>query len=297
MQNRQVSIVTDSTACISPALVEDLEIEIVPVILIFGKESLRDGVDITAGEFYRRLREVEQMPTTSGSLPVPYLEAFQKAGSRAKNIVCITISHKLSGMINSARIARDMAHDTLPQHNIEIIDSGTAAAAQGLIVLAAARAAKAGKSPAEIMGIIQFVMKRVRLFAILDTLEYLVKGGRAPRIAAFATQLLKIKPVLTISNGVAHSVKELVIGQKASHRLKKILEEGKNSGQPLHVQIMHADAEERANQLLYEIEQEFHPVESGITEFTPVMGVHTGPGLLGLAFYYGDLNSLSIQSN
>jgi DegV family protein with EDD domain len=165
-----VAVVTDTTACIPPEKVAAYGIELV----------YRDGIDISPTEFYAMLRQADKLPTTSGSLPGPYLEAYRRASRRAGSILCITESSKFSGMANSARLAMEMAREKLPGVNIKVMECSSAAAGQGLVVLAAARAAASGKSLDETAEVVTGLMPRVHLFASLDTLDYLVKGGRVP---------------------------------------------------------------------------------------------------------------------
>jgi len=284
----KVAIVTDTIACIPNEQVEKYSIEVVPVEFIFGDKAYRDGIDMSPTEFYTRLRQAKKLPTTSGSLPGPFLEAYRKASQRAASILCITIPARLSGMFNSARLAKEMAKKALPDVNIEVLDCGTAAAAEGLVVLAAARAAAQGKNLAEVTKTARDVMQRVNLFATLDTLYYLVKGGRVSKAAALASSLLKIKPIFTINGGDAHPVTNPRTMPGAIKRILKIMGQKVVTGQPLHVAVMHADALDKATALSNQISSQFDCDELFITEFTPVMGVHTGPGLIGVAFYSGD---------
>jgi DegV family protein with EDD domain len=283
----KVAIVTDSTACISKEMARQYGIEVVPVVLLFGKEAYRDGLDMTPAEFYTRLKQSSELPRTSGSIPLVYLDAYREASRRAPNILCITISLKLSGLLNSAELARGMAGKELPGTVIEIIDSDTAAGAQGLVVLAAARAASAGKDLAEVTTIARDVMQKVYLFAMLDTLHYLVKGGRVPRVLNMATSLLQIKPIVTIRDGEAHPYTNARTTDGGLKRLVKIVERKIVKDLPLHMVVMHADAEKNARVLMQELSAKFSPDELMLNEFTPVMGVHTGPGLVGVAFYNG----------
>jgi DegV family protein with EDD domain len=283
-----VAIITDTTACIPQDQAKKYSIELVPVELIFEGKVYRDGVDITPAEFYALLRQVDKLPTTSGSLPGPYLEAYRRASQRASSILCISISSKFSGMFNSARLAMEMAKRALPNVDIEVLECTTAAAGQGLVVLAAAKAAALGKSLAEVVDVATSVMQRVNLFATLDNLHYLVKGGRVPKAAALASSLLRIKPIFTVSDGEAHPVTNVRTNPGAMKHIVKIMEQRIAKGQPLHVAVMHADALNRAEELRDEISSRFDCTELLITEFTPVMGVHTGPGVIGVAFYNGD---------
>lgn len=284
----KVAIVTDSVACIPKELAEKHGIEVVPIQVIFGDKSYRDGIDITPSQFYAMLRQAEKLPTTAASLPGPVLEAYGKASQRASNILCITLSAKFSGMFNSAMLAKEMARETLQNVTIEVLDSKTAAAAQGLVVLAAARAAASGKSLTEVIDSTESVMQRVNLFVTLDTLYYLVKGGRVPKAALWASSLLKIKPILTVKDGEAHPVTNPRTTPGAMKRILEIMEQKIVKGQPLHVAVTHADALDSAIWLRDEISAKFDCAELFITEFTPVMGAHTGPGVVGVAFYRGD---------
>jgi len=289
----KVAIVTDTTACIPKEIVEKYGIEVVPVEFIFsdkifGDKVYRDGIDMSPAEFYARLRQAEKLPTTSGSLPEPFLEAYRKASGRAGNILCITIPSKLSGMFNSARLAVEMAKEALPNVVVELLDCTTAAAGQGLVVLAAARAAASGKDLTEVVTTARSVMQRVSLFATLDTLHYLVKGGRVPKAAGLASSLLQIKPIFSVNGGDAFPVVNARTTSGAIKRILKLIGQKVVKGQPLHVAVMHADVIDRAVALSREISARFDCTELFITEFTPVMGVHTGPGVIGVAFYSGD---------
>ena len=285
MNKDRVIIVTDTTSCVPSELAAGLDIEIVPVVFVFGKEAFRDGIDMTTTQFYQKLSQVTELPTTSGGLAGSFLEAFIRAGSKAGHILCINLSAKLSTMANSARIAKDLAKDKLPEVSIDVVDCGTAAGAQGLIVLAAARAAQTGKSITEIMELVTNLMKHVYLVAMLDTLKYLVKGGRAPRAAALATSILQIKPLIEVKDGIAQPVENVLTTNTAMRRMLKYVEVRYRSKATLHLVAMHAGAKANGEKLLSMAVERFKPVESGLWEFTPVMGVHTGPGLIALAFY------------
>ncbi len=281
----KVAIVTDSVACLPKELIEKYGIEVVPVQVIFGDKVYRDGVDITPSQFYALLRQAEKLPTTAASLPGPVLEAYNKASQRASSILCITLSANFSGMFNTARQAVSIAKESLSSVVIEVIDSRTAAAAEGFVVLAAARAAASGKSLSEVAETAKRVIRQVYLFVSLDTLYYLVKGGRVPKAAAWAGALLKIKPILTVAEGEAHPVTNPRTNAGAMKRILEMMGQKVVKGLPLHVAVTHADALDRAITLRDEISSRFDCTELFITEFTPVMGAHTGPGVVGVAFY------------
>jgi len=284
----KVAVVTDTTACIPKEQVEKYGIEVVPIELIFGDRVYRDGIDISPAEFYALLRRAKKLPTTSGSLPGPYLEAYREASKRASSILCITESSKFSGMFNSAQIAMEMAKKDIPNMAIEVLECTTAAGGMGLVALAAAKAAASGKSLTEVVETAREVMPRVSLFATLDTLHYLVKGGRVPKAAGLVNSLLQIKPVFTVNGGDAHTVALPRTTRSAVKRILKLMGQRVVKGQPLHVAVMHADALNEAIILRNRIASQFDCAELFITEFTPVMGVHTGPGVIGVAFYSGN---------
>jgi len=268
--------------------VAEYGIELVPMTIIFGDKTYRDGIDISPNEFYARLRQAKELPTTSHPSPEAFLDAYRNASQRAASILCIDISSHFSATLNSARLATEMAKETMPDVVIEVLDCGTAAAGQGLVVLAAAKAAALEKSLAEVVDTARSVIQRVNLFATLDTLHYLVKGGRVPKAAALLGSLLQIKPIFTVSEGEAHPVTTARTNPGAMKRILKIMGQKIAKGQPLHAAVMHADALDKAAALRNQISSRFDCIELFITEFSPVMGVHTGPGVIGVAFYSGD---------
>jgi DegV family protein with EDD domain len=286
---RKVAIVTDTTACVPQEQVEKYDIEVVPVQLIFEDRTYRDGIDISPTEFYARLRQAKKMPSTSASSPNPYLEAYHKASQRAKSILCLTEPRRFSAMFDSARVAVEMAKKAIRNVTIEVIECSTAAAGQGLVALAAAKAATLGKTLNEVVETTRNTMSRVNLFATLDTLQYLAKSGRVPQAAALVNSILSIKPIFTLNHSDAHTVALPRTMKSALKHLLKLMEQQAAKGQPLHVAVMHADALDKAIVLKNRITSQFECVEIFITEFTPVMGVHTGPGLIGVAFYSEEL--------
>jgi DegV family protein with EDD domain len=283
-----VAIVTDSTSCLPQEEVERYSIEVVPVNLIHEGRVYRDGHDLTLEEFYCLLKKAKKLPTTSPASPGDYLEVFRRVGQKARSILCISVSGKLSGMFDSARAAAELARDVLPRTAIQVLDSGTAAMAQGFVVLAAARAARLGKDLKEVTEAATRTMPLVELVAVLDTLHYLARGGRVPQVAAWAASLLQIKPILALSHGEAGLLERVRTRKKAFSRLVEIMRERIGRKRPLHASVFHAQALEEALALREEILRELQPQELYITQFTPVMGVHTGPGVVGLAYYAED---------
>jgi DegV family protein with EDD domain len=281
----KVAIVTDSTACIPKQLVDQYGIEIVPLHLIFEERDYLNGVDITTEEFYPMLRQAKRLPTTSAASAGEYLEFFRKVAETANSIVCVTVSSKLSATFKSAEQARELAKETLPNVSIHIIDSRTSAMAQGFIVLAAARAAAEGRNLEEVVKVAEDLVPRVNLVVMVDTLDYLVKGGRVPKAAGWVGSLLSIKPILEVKDGEVELIERARTRDKAMRRLLEIMRGRIGSDHILHVAVHHADIPGEAERLKGQIASQFNCAELYVTGFTPIMGAHTGPGLLGLSFY------------
>lgn len=285
---QKVVIVTDSSACIPSELMARYGIEPVPLNVIFDDKTYQDGIDISPTEFYTLLREAKELPTTSHSSPGTHLEVFRKASQIAKSILCITLSSKFSGQYNSAQVAMELAKESLPGVTIQVFDCGAAAAAQGLVVLAVAREAILGHDLDKVTAKAKSVARVVHLVAMADTLHYLVRGGHVPKAAGWASSLFRIKPLFTLNDGDVRPLARTRTTPRAIEHMLGVMEQHAVKGRPLHVAVMHADALDNALLLKERILSHFDCAELFITEFTPVMGVHIGPGLIGVAFYSGD---------
>ncbi len=282
----RVAVVTDSSACVPKEVVKQYGIHILPLILIFEDRSYKDGVDITAQEFYELLKKAKKVPTTSSPSPGEYLEAFREVAKQASDILCITLPPNLSMAFDSATQAREMAREKLPQVNINIFPSRSPALAQGFIAQAAAREAASDKDLSQVVQAAHDMMGRVNAIAMLDTLYYLAKGGRIPKAAAWAGFLFKIKPILD-ATGEVRLLERCRTRKRAIQRLLDIMRQ-RSGGKPIYVNLMHAGVPEEAERLKADILSQFNCLEFYVTDFTPVVGTHTGPGTIGLSFYTGN---------
>jgi DegV family protein with EDD domain len=280
----QVAVVTDSVACLPRALVEKYDIQVVPIDMIFSGRVYRNGTGDDTTEFYNLLARAKTLPTTSAPSPGYYLEAFTQASSKAKNILCVTISSKVSATHDAAVDAREIAKEKLPGVSIEVVDSEAAAMAEGFVALAAARAAEAGGDLQEVAAAARKVASKVYLLGVVDTLRYLVKGGRIPMAAAWATSLLQIKPILQIHNGEVSLVARVRTKSRAHKRLLELMKQSVDS-RPVCASVVHANALQEAEWLKEQVAVQFQCRELYVTEFPPVMATHTGPGLVGLSYY------------
>ncbi len=280
---QKVAIVTDSTACLSRELVEAHGIEIVPTEMAFEGRVYRDGVD-SAEDFYAQLRQAKKLPTTSAPPPGLFLEAYGRAAKRAEGVLCITIPEELSSTHNSSRQAIALAQDELPGVRIISLPAPAVASGQGLVALEAAEAAERGDDLDTVAGLVTDLAPRVHFFAVLDSLEHLAKGGHVPKAAAWLGDLVGLKPILTSRGGKVERLSQARSKRGAVAKMLRLMEERNPGGLPIRALVMHADAPGEALRFREQIEARF-PCESlSITQFTPVMGAHSGPGVVGVAF-------------
>ena len=284
---QKVAIVTDSIANLTRELVEQYKIGIVPIRLLVQGKVYRDLVDITPSEAYELFLQDPEAFATSPASPGHYLEAYHEASEQTKNILCITLSSKLSTGYEMACVAREQAKTELPQVSIEVLDSQMVIAAEGFVALAAARAAAEGKSLAEVVKAAEEIRSRVTFVILVDTLRYVYRTGRIPKVASQVGSVLNIKPILTMSSGLVHFSGAVRNRERGIDRILKMMRD-KVGQSPVHVAVMHAFALSEGKNLMERVSSEFNCAELWLTEFSPVMGYATGTGTLGLAFYCDD---------
>jgi DegV family protein with EDD domain len=279
----KVAFVTDSAASLPPSLRERYDIEVVPLNLVFEDRAYPDGAE--NGNFYQALETARRPPTTTSASPGTWLEAFGRAAAKAPSIFCVTVSSRFSGTYQSATQGAQMLVEKRPDVAVEVLDSQSATMAQGFIVVEAARAAEAGADLEGVVRRAREVMPRVGIIAVIDTLEYLARGGRVPRIAAWASAVLSVKPIIELRDQDVHLVTRTRTRQRAVAQLIPILEQRGLRGEQAHLCVQHTDAPREAERLAEEVARRLRPAEMAVSEFTLVMGAHTGPGLLGIAYY------------
>jgi len=275
-----LAIITDSTAYIPSELVKKYGLHIAPQIVIWGEETLRDGVDIQPDEFYARLKTATKMPTTSQATIGAFKELYEKLAGEGKQILAILISSKLSGTISSAVQAKEL----VPNASVEIVDSKSTAMALGFQVLAAARAAEAGRPFAQVAEIARSGVDHTGVVFAVDTLEFLHRGGRIGGAARLLGTALNLKPVLELVDGRIEPIERVRTKAKARARLLEIIQE-KVKGKPnLRLATIHAAAEAEAAELLEQAVALLKPMESVVAVASPAVGAHAGPGTVGLAY-------------
>lgn len=282
----KVAIVTDSTCCLPQELIRQYDIHVVPTMIIHQGRSYRDRLEISPTEVYRIMRRRKDLPTTSVPSPEDFLKTYRELGQNHNNILCITVTSLQSGVYNMASSAREMAKDVIPSVNIRVMDSRAVAGSLGFIVLEAARHADRGADIDRLSEVVQGMMNRVCSYFMLDTLYFLARTGRIARAAAWAGSLLDMKPIVAHfpSVGETTPVARPRSHEKAIERLLEIVGERAGNSR-IHVIVEHADELEEAEKLKNRIAQRFNCAEIYVTEFAPSMGVHAGPGVLGISFY------------
>lgn len=277
----RVAVVTDSAACIPAEFVEQYDIHIVPFRLIWGDEVLRDGVDIEPSAFYRRLRASSVLPGSSQPNIDDFAQIYRKLCSSVDGIVSIHIPERLSGTFPAARLASQTTSFPCP---IRVLDCGSASAGQGLIVLGAARAAQAGASIEEIVGTVQTLAAKTSLVASLRDLSFIQRSGRVPAILGIVGSMLKIVPVFSMQQG---NIRLSTRSRTESAALANMLDEMERlvGDAGIHAAVLHADLPQEAEHLCDLVAGRFRCLELWTAEFTPLMGAHTGPGVLGVGFY------------
>jgi len=283
----KVAIVTDSLGCLTRELVRLYGIRVVPANLYFEDKVYKDWVDITPTEAYELFLKNSEGWTTSPAPPEDWLETYRELSKQTKSILCITVSSKLSAMYNIAQQAKEQVKAEIPETTIEVLDSSMAVTAQGFVTLAAARAAEEGKNLAEVVKAAEETRDKVDFIFLLDTVRYIYRTGRIPKIAALAGSILNIKPLLTTSSGVVRFIGAVRNKEHGIERMLNIMRD-KVGQNPVHVAVTHAYALDEAQRLRERVSAEFNCAELWISEFSPLLGYATGTGTLGLAFYKED---------
>ena len=281
---RQVAVVVDSSACLPTAMVDEWQVTVVPHTLMIDDAILRDGVDIDPAQFYKLQRQGLKAVTTSAPSPRAFHEAFTHAHSTAPDILCIVVASRLSAAYDAAQVARTTASRAIPSLRVHVLDSCTAAGAAALLALDAARQACYGLSLDAIVQSAERTIPHLRLLATLNDLSYLRASGRVGRLAFSAASALHINPVFELRQG------EPLVLTKPRSRARAIVQMVDHmrtitGNSTLRVNIMEADTASEADALRHAIGAQFNCRDLFISQMTPVIGAHTGPGLLGVAFH------------
>jgi DegV family protein with EDD domain len=283
----KVAIVSDSTATIPLELLNHHKpIYTVPLQVIWKNHIYRDGIDITSDDFYKRLVVEKELPTTSQTTPETFRALYGQLLDEGYDILSIHISARLSGTLDSAIQAKA----NFPGAKIELLDSETTSMAMGFQVLTAARAASQGASLEECKTLAERSRENSGVYFVVNTLEYLRRGGRIGGAAAFLGSALNLKPILELRNGRIEAVERVRTLNKALDRLLDLFEAKVNKRTPVRIAALHATTPNEAAELLDRARSRFGTSdvsEAVISTISPVLGTHVGPGCLGIAFLAG----------
>ena len=277
---QKIAIVTDSTANLTPGMLKGYPVTVVPLKIIWNGVVLRDGVDISSADFYIRLVRDQSTPTTSQVTVEEFRRVFEDLSSQFDAIYAPLMSSGISGTVGSA-LAAAKEFKKIP---LEIFDSHETAGSLALLVMAVTRLVKEGKSLEKIAATTREIESRMHTYFMVDTLKYLHRGGRIGGASRFLGTTLGLKPILFMNKGKIDGFEKIRTQKKALARLLEIIiEKGGNS--PCHINIMHADAKASAEMAKNALSEKLKVVEMQVTELSPVIGAHTGPGTLGICVY------------
>ena len=285
----KIKIVTDSTADIPQELLKEYDISSMPLKVIFGEESFRENIDIQPQEFYEKLVTYDGIPHTSQPSPGEFCDLYKDLTADGSAVISLHISSHMSGTIQSARLAASM----LGNSDITVVDSKLVAYALGCVVVAAAKAAKAGKSKAEILELIQLMSEQVNTYFVVDTLEYLAKNGRIGKAASFLGSMLNIKPVLTLEDGLIAPFEKVRSKSRALELLIKEVKKYAEQHGELTCFIFHGNCDDEAFNFKEKLRQELNGGEFFLMgNIGAVVGTHAGPGTLVIYFYKKGLDEI-----
>jgi DegV family protein with EDD domain len=277
----KTAILTDSTAYIPKVVREKLQIKMIPLSVIFGQESYREEIDMTAEQFWKEIKEREDLPTTSQPPIGEFVNMYEELAKDYDAVISIHLSSGISGTFNGAVTAGQMVEGI----KVYPYDSEISCMAQGFYAIEAAELAKEGKSPEEILKRLDEMKQSLRAYFMVDDLSHLKRGGRLSGAQAFVGSLLQIKPVLHFVDKVIVPYEKIRTRKKALKRIYELFDEVASQNVPLRATIIHANRPDDAEKMKQELAQKYPHVEFYISYFGPVIGTHLGEGAIGLGWY------------
>ncbi len=276
---KECALVTDSASDISKEFAKKYNINVVPIYIHYNGKEFKDGVDIDSNQIYTLQKEKKAIFNSSSPSPHDFAQVYEKLLKEYKKIFSIHISSKLSAVIKSARIARGLIK---AEKRIKIFDSLSGAMGTGFMVLTAARSILKKYSYDRILFLLNFLRDNIKMYGTIDTLKYLQRSGRVPAIASFMSGILKIKPILGIKNGIVEMIGIAVTRRGSLAEIaRRVIKDFKKERWVI-VSIIHTLSFMESKRIMKKIQSSLNCVDTMITECTPVIGAHTGPGLIGV---------------
>jgi DegV family protein with EDD domain len=280
-----VGVLTDTTASIPPALSKDLQIEMIAYYVHRGLDTLRDMIDVQPEPFAQYLAQADRLPTTSNPSIGDYLTGLKRLAERTKEIVALTMTSKGSGAYQACRAAVEVLRERMPEVRVEVIDTLKVAMSQGWATIEAARSAWEGRSLSEVADRARDVAQRSTMLMTADSLKYLYLGGRIGRAQHLMGSLLNIKPLIGMDDGVIVGLGAARTRAKAYARMVEMMCQQAGAQARIKIAYTHVAAEEQVAQLRELVMKQFECVETITTWLSPALGVHSGPGTVGVHFY------------
>lgn len=281
----KIAIVTDSTANLSEEEQKQYFVELVPVNVMSEGKVYRDGIDLTPAQAYELLEKNPDDWATSAPSPGDFLAAYKKViTAGAKEIICLAPPPKLSATWNAGRLAKEMLEKEMPDIKIEVIDSGTAAAGEKLIIQRIGKAAEQGKNLEELVQLAESLKEKIRLFIMLETIRYIYRSGRIPEIASKIGGILPLKPIITIHRGKLGFAGAAISKQKSVEKVLGILKENFDPEFP-EIILTHINELKGSEELKNKILEIIPSADISITEFSPIFGYALGRGVIGASFF------------
>lgn len=274
-------IVADTTCGLPRNLLTQRGITLIPQVVIFGEESFHDDRELDTPTFLQKLKAAKELPKTAAPEPPLYYPVFEEAKKKGESVVIVAPTGKASGTVRSAQ----MAAQEFPGVDIRIVDTQTLSCNLGSLVLIADDLAKAGKSADEIEAKLKDMIPRGRIYFIVDTLEYLAKGGRIGGAKRLLAELLEIKPILQIKDGQVESFEQQRTKKRALARLVEVVAEQCKGGDEAHLCVLQVEAEKEAESLVAELKSKVNVPNIPIYELPPAIVVHAGPKAMGVGFF------------
>lgn len=279
-----IHIVTDTTSGLPAGLAQQYDIPVIPQVIMFGDESYLEGVEMDHATFLTRLRTSKTLPKTAAPPPGLFVDVFRARARPGDTVLCIHPSAELSGTVRSALTA---AAD-FPDMDIRVLDTRTIAGPLAALTLLAAQWARQGQGADAIMAGLHAMIPRAHVYFLVDTLEYLQKGGRIGGAAALIGSVLQVKPILELREGRVEPLERERTQRKALARLKEMVLAGAAHGPESHLSVLHAGAPDAARALADDLGRQLAAPDGMIMELTPAIVTHAGPGVLGVGFFAPD---------
>lgn len=278
----KVAVVTDSTAYLPKEIIDKYGIYVVPLAVNFNTESFKEGSDISTEEFYKRLSESKELPTTSQPAIGDFVQTYEEIAKEHDEVIAIHLSSGISGTMNTSLVAAEMVDGI---KRVEVIDSEIACYGLGFMVIEAAEMAQQGKTLDEIKERTQWIVENMRGYFLVDDLAHLHRGGRLNAAQFLVGSMLKIKPIIHFYDKKLEPYEKIRTRKKALGRIYGLLDNDAKDGELIKLSVVHANDREEAEEIKEMIAGKYNNVEANISDFGPVIGTHVGPGTIGFVWY------------